>query len=219
MPPSIQLPLVGPSTSKKMLRWLFRIAAGLLAAIAVIFVAVVLINLGDAAITLETQALMSTPKYVADPDRNGYFVLRAMDAGLGSDVLKTGRILEEKYEKLYQENPVRSDYEIQISYDKETKSTWKNGHCGQTLENCVEADLRNRAERESLLAQNALSLRRYELIQQLPEFEEHAIPSIFTPFLKYEPLVQGSEMVLAKAAFDIADGRLKDGIDGFIRDD
>lgn len=204
---------------KKTLRWLLRLVAGLFALAIVIFVAGVLINLGDAAITPETQALMSAPKYVADPDRNGYFVLRAMDGGMGSDVLKTGRILEEKYQKLYEENPNRSDYETQISYEKAARSEWKNGRCVKPTENCVEADLRKRAELESLIAQNALALRHYELIQLLPEFEEHAIPSVFAPLLKYEPLVQGSEMVLTKAAFEIADGRLKDGIDHLIKND
>jgi hypothetical protein len=192
---------------------------GLLALAAIMIVAGILINLGDAALAPETQALMSVPKYAVEPERNGYFVLRAMDAALGSDVLKTGRILEDKYEKLYQENPRRSDYETQISYVKAPQSTWKADRCGPVTQNCVEADLHNRAEVESLLAQNVLALRRYELLQQLPEFEEHAIPSIFVPLLKYVPLVQGSDMSLAKASFDIADGRLKDGVDQLIKND
>ncbi|CAN5153980.1 hypothetical protein BH11PSE11_BH11PSE11_32500 [soil metagenome] len=205
--------------AKNLLRRFLLIVAGVFAAIVLLFAAGVLINLGDARITPQTQAFMVTPKYVADPERNAYFVLRAMDAELGLDALKVGRQLEEKYQALYEENPNRTDYEMQISYEKAEKSSWKNGRCKPAPANCVEADLQDRKQLESNLAQNVLALRRYELIQSLPEFEEHAIPSIAAPLLKYEPLVQGSEMLLAKAAFEIADGRLKAGVDLLVKND
>ncbi len=204
---------------KRALRWLVWIFGGFLVAGIALFLISILINLTDVPLNTEAQALMVAPKYVADPNQNAYFVLWAMDADEGLDALKIGREVDESYQQLYQENPSRNKYEQKDGYKKGPKSSWDMRRCDQTVQNCIEADLRNRVQLDATLSQNILLLRRYELIQQLPQFEEHPIPALALPFPGYVPLAQASNMALTKAVFDIADGRLKNGVDQITKND
>ncbi len=57
------------------------------------------------------------------------------------------------------------------------------------------------------------------MIQQLPNFEEPPISSIAAPLALYLPLLHASDLVMTKAVFNIADGKIQEGIDALKKND
>ncbi|MBI1890920.1 MAG: hypothetical protein HYS18_09755 [Burkholderiales bacterium] len=204
--------LVAPSTGKKILRAVSLLARGIAVVVIGLLAIGLLVNLIDEKLKPETQALLAPPAYHANPAVNGYFIFRAMDADASLDAMKTGSEAVESEQRLFKENPNRSDYDKQITYKKMPKPVWNQARCGEALQNCVEADLRNRAQLEDALAKNAVYLKRYDAMRQLPEFEERLLLSMAAPFPNYSLLAQTSDMTVAKAALDIADGRTQSGL-------
>ncbi|MFZ6861337.1 hypothetical protein ACO0K7_01745 [Undibacterium sp. Ji67W] len=154
-----------------------------------------------------------------DPKSNGYFILSAMDADESLDVLKTGQEVTEKYLDLSKADPLRTDYTKKVTYKTTTLFTPQNDRCRGVTRTCIEADILNRSKVEALISQSSLLLKRYEMIQQLPNFEEPPISTIAAPHALYLPLLHASDLVMTKAVFNIADGKIQEGIDALKKND
>jgi hypothetical protein len=198
---------------KSIMKWALRAVAAVFLSFIAILVITVLINLYDEPLKPEVTALMREPDYVVRDDQNGYFLLRAIDADASLDAYETGLNIVNREEALFRENPARSNYNVPaLQYKKIADFDWNLHRCDQTLENCAHADLKNRNQLMQLLAKNAILLKRYELMQKLGEFEEHPIPAPAAMLPAYGPLVKASNMITTQAEFEIADGKLDEGI-------
>ncbi|MFZ6688525.1 hypothetical protein ACO0K0_12330 [Undibacterium sp. SXout11W] len=207
------------SPVRKILRWALTFIGGVTALAISIIVVGILINLKDEPLDSKAKAMRDGTTNAVDPKTNGYFVLIAMDADEGLDALKTGQEAAKKYAALANENPFRIDYIDKAEYKKAPPFTWLDGRCKNVNISCLEEDILNRTKLETLIAQNSLLLKRYEMIEQLSQFEE---PPIISPALSiagYSSLLHASDLTTLKAVFDIADGRTKAGIERLAKND
>ena len=216
--------ILAAPNSRKILTWFLRIAGGSIAAIVTFLAFCIVINLKDAELNPAAGELLALSKKPVEMNNNGYIVLSAIDADESQDVLKIGQEVTEKLTFLAHENPSRIDYFEKVKYKKVPGFTWHsfrhdNEGCKDGIDFCIKADLSNRKVLETALVQNALLLKRYEMIQQLPQFSE---PPTISPVLvtgNNISLWEGSDMAVTEAVFDIADGKIKEGIEKLQRND
>ncbi|MBC3861592.1 hypothetical protein H8K32_05715 [Undibacterium jejuense] len=207
------------SPIRKILRWTLTFIGGVTALAISIIVVGILINLKDEPLDSKAKAMLDGTTNAVDPKTNGYFVLIAMDADESLDVLKTGQEVTEKYITLSKADPLRPDYTKSTSYKTTTLFTRQNDRCRDVTSTCIEADILNRNKVETMISQSLLLLKRYEMIQQLPNFEEPPIFSVTTPLPQYLALLNASDVVITKAVFNIADGKTQEGIDALKKND
>ena len=202
------------SALKTVRRWTFLLVSGSFTSVIFFLTIVVLINLRDEPLKLATQAMMREPGYLVPDERNGFFVLRAIDAEASVDAFAAGRDVVRAGEARYRADAAHFDVgHTDSSYQQLPKSAWDSRRCGPAPANCVQADLRNRAQLEALVLANATLLQRYNTMQAMDGFEEHVIPTVNAQIPNFGLLVQASDMALFNAEIDIADGNLKQGIE------
>ncbi|MFZ6672814.1 hypothetical protein [Undibacterium sp. Xuan67W] len=201
------------SRSIRVLRRIMWVLLGFVVLILLFIVGVMFINLHDESLSPEVRALMQAPVYKVADKKNGFFILRAIDADPSLDAFKSGREIVASDERRYLQNPITFDQLTRDeSKEKKLESTWDQRRCISPLNNCMQADLTRRAELEKLLVANQILLQRYMQMQVMEGFEEHVIPTPGSPIPNMSPLVQAAEMVMVLAEFDIADGKFDRGI-------
>ena len=193
---------------------LLRIAVKCLAVVLLLGVvwvfACIVINRRDE--PLSPQALALAAKTALPPaDANGYYVLFALSADDNADVMATGREAVQKLARLASENPNATDLSRQTDFKHAPHFTWQVHRCTAS-EHCAKADVGRRAALTEARSHSAALLQRYALLQQMPNFEEPAIYAPAAPIPGYTELIAAHDMSLVEAAFDIADGRLANGI-------
>ena len=207
------------SPLKNILRWTLALISGIVALVISIIAFGIVINLSDEPLDSKAKTMLDGPTNAVDPKSNGYFVLSAMDADESLDVLKAGQEKTKEYIALSKADPSQPDYTKRTTYKTTTLFTPQNDRCRGVTSTCIEADILNRSKVETLISQSSLLLKRYEMIQQLPNFEEPPISTIAALQASYLPLLHASDLVIARAVFNIADGKIQEGIDALKKND
>ena len=134
-----------PSTFKKILRWFWRITGGLLMLIIVLLTILILINLRDEKLTPAAQVLLREPTYLVPDAENGFFILRAINADASLDAFSVGKKqVQEEAARYRADPPYLTQNYTPDNYKTSPASVWDVPRCQETLQNCVEEDLRNR---------------------------------------------------------------------------
>ena len=217
--------LLAASHSRTVLSSVLRFTGGVIAVLMMLFVFVIAINLKDESLSPSAEAFLALSKKPIEMTNNGYVVLNAIDADESLDVFKIGQEVTAQLTRVAQDDASRRDGVKPLSYQKSPAFTWHTFHrqskeCKDGTDFCIKADLSHRKVLEEALAQNALLLKRYVMIQALPQFSE-APTTIFTELTLGNNLAlwQGSDMVVTEAVLDIADGKTKEGIEQLQRND
>ncbi|MES2038732.1 MAG: hypothetical protein V4495_12945 [Pseudomonadota bacterium] len=194
-------------------RWALRIFLALLLIILLLVTVLIAINWKDEALTPEAQTFLRDRQYHVPDAQNGFYILEAMSAPLGSDLLKTGMESIKAEQALYQKDKAAYESQPHPEFKGEyVKFSWNNNRCKQTIQNCVKLDLAKRAELSPQIASNQLLAERYALMRAMGNYEEHLIPSFAARIPAYSSLSHAIDLLLAQASFDITDGKLDTGL-------
>ncbi|MFZ6719265.1 hypothetical protein [Undibacterium sp. Ji49W] len=201
------------SNLKAVIRWslrIFLIVAGIVLLLLATFVA---INLKDEALTPVTKALLQDQQFHLPDAQNSFYILVMMNAALDTDLLKNGidkirtqQALYQKDKAYYQSHPHPEADEKLLSFN------WNNNRCRQTIQNCVQMDLKKRAELAQQIVSNQVLAERYALMRKMGGYEEHLIPTFNASVPPYSSLSRAIDLLLTQASFDIADGKLDAGL-------
>ena len=181
--------------------------------IIVLLTILILINLRDEKLTPAAQVLLREPTYLVPVAENGFFILRAINADASLDAFSVGKKQVQEEAARYRAEPphLTQNYTLD-NYKTSPASVWDVRRCQETLQSCVEEDLRNREKVTARIKANDLLLQRYAQMRALPGFEERVIPA-FTAVVPYYPaLTHAAELLMEQAALDIADGNIEKGI-------
>ncbi|BBB63457.1 hypothetical protein UNDKW_5184 [Undibacterium sp. KW1] len=194
-------------------RWALRIFLAILLIIVLLVAALAVINWKDEALNPEAQAFLHDQQYRVPDAQNGFYIMEAMNAPLGSDLLKTGIESIKAEQALYQKDKAAYESQHHPEHRGEyVKFSWNNNRCRKTIQNCVKLDLEKRAELTTQITNNLLLAQRYALMRKMGNYEEHLIPSFNAKLPAYINLSHAIDLLLTQASFDVADGKLDAGL-------
>ncbi|MFZ6656314.1 hypothetical protein [Undibacterium sp. TJN19] len=201
------------SRLKTLGRWSLRIIMVIIGIVLSLLVVFIVINWKDEALTPEAQVLLRDQQFHVPDAQNGFYILTMMNAGQDTDLLKRGIDKINAQEALYQKDKVYYESHAHPEPDEAYLSFhWDHHRCKQTLQNCVQMDLAKRAELSLQMASNQVLTRRYALMRQMGDYEEHLIPAINAGLPQYSSLSRAMDLLLTQVVFDIADGKLDTGL-------
>lgn len=199
-----------PSRFRKILRGLAYLMLVVVALASLVYV----LNCRDEELKPEVAAMLKLQAYrVADRD-NGFFLASALHVHSSLDALAAGKELFHAEERRFYANPAayRPGAESVPPSDL-PRVNWNWGKCMEHAENCLQDLLTHRAGYESMLASSSVLLQRYRQLLGMPDFEERTIPAMAFMPGTLANVARASGMNVATAALEIADGRLRQGMD------
>ncbi|MFZ6733099.1 hypothetical protein ACO0LG_14330 [Undibacterium sp. Ji42W] len=194
-------------------RWALKIVLAILSIILLLIITFAAINWKDEALTPEAQVFLRDQQYQVPDAQNGFYIMEAMRAPLGSDLLKTGIENVKAEHALYQKDKAAYESLPHPQFKGEYVSfSWNNNRCEKTIQNCVKLDLAKRVELSPQIAANQVLTERYTLMRTMGNYEEHLIPSFAARIPAYISVTHAIDLLLTQASFDIADGKADTGL-------
>ncbi|MDR0458723.1 MAG: hypothetical protein LBH10_06845, partial [Burkholderiaceae bacterium] len=198
---------------KKLLRWIARVALGLLALQAIFYAVLVAANGHDDPLTPEAAHLLAPPTPPASDAPNAYYVLLGLDAPDDEDVAVAGRRIRDERDRLFLRNPHNPHYPYKL-FDPMGSIYWEKLRCSlKKGEDCVDFYLGEKVHMQQVMAQQPVLQQRYQQFSQIPVFDEPPVRSEFEPVPPYSALTLAAEMRLMAAVFALDKGDLQTGAD------
>ena len=205
---------------KKLLRYLLKcflyVAVTLFGIAIVSLLVLVAINWKDEALRPEVnEALHWTPSTTAFSE-NGYLVLVGQNAAPDEDPVGAGRTILQSQLKESEKQGRSDSLRVEEPANVAPATVVTSFLCDYKKQNCVDHYLNTRSKLTAVLSQASTLEKRFGLMVASRRFEVVASPAETFAGPNWRYLTDGSELVRAKALFDLADGRHKEGIQRFV---
>lgn len=201
---------------KKFARLLLIAAAGVVGLVCTLYLAIVLINLGDGPPDAAAERLVEMRKPTLPAADNGFYILAGFGAPDGADAQALGEQHMAALLKVFADHPSGNAsaeaYNETAPYSRPVEALPAKLRCSPDKQSCLALYLKEREAYGTAARDKAFLLKRYADMRAKPGYEEVLIPDFSAPFTSFSTLRGAHEIELALAAQAVADGAAQAGL-------